>query len=113
MTSATSAPPAEAAIEVAGLRKAYGAHLALDDVAVTVRRGTVAGFLGPNGAGKSTTLRMLTGLTRPTAGQARVLGGPYARLPNPGRRVGGLLDAAAQPARRTGRDVRAVRRLLS
>jgi ABC-2 type transport system ATP-binding protein len=112
MTSATSAPPAEAAIEVAGLRKAYGAHVAVDDVSFTVRRGTVAGFLGPNGAGKSTTLRMLTGLTRPTAGQARVLGGPYARLPNPGRRVGVLLDAAAQHAGRTGREVLAVSALL-
>lgn len=49
MTSATSAPPAEAAIEVAGLRKAYGTHVAVDDVSFTVRRGTVAGFLGPNG----------------------------------------------------------------
>jgi ABC-2 type transport system ATP-binding protein len=112
MTSATSAPPAEAAIEVAGLRKAYGARVAVDDVSFTVRRGTVAGFLGPNGAGKSTTLRMLTGLTRPTAGQARVLGGPYARLPNPGRRVGVLLDAAAQHAGRTGREVLAVSALL-
>lgn len=55
---------------------------------------------------------MLTGLTRPTAGQARVLGGPYARLPNPGRRVGVLLDAAAQHAGRTGREVLTVSALL-
>ena len=112
MTSATSAPPSGAAIEVAGLRKTYGAYAAVHDVSFTVRRGTVAGFLGPNGAGKSTTLRMLTGLTRPSAGQARVLGGPYARMPNPGRRVGVLLDAAAQHAGRTGREVLAVSALV-
>ncbi len=103
---------AEAAIEVAGLRKTYGTYTAVDDVSFTVRRGTITGFLGPNGAGKSTTLRMLTGLTRPSAGRADVLGGPYACLPNPGRRVGVLLDAAAQHAGRTGHEVLAVSALL-
>ena len=57
--------------------------------------GTVTGLIGPNGAGKSTTLRMICGLTRPTSGQARVHGVPYARLANPGRTAGVLLDAAA------------------
>src|SRR6185436_14217224 len=50
------------------------------------------GFLGPNGAGKSTTLRMICGLTPPTAGSAAVLDRPYRKLDNPGRRVGVLLD---------------------
>lgn len=94
-----------AAISVSGLVKSYGAHRAVDDVSFTVRRGSVTGFLGPNGAGKSTTLRMLVGLTQPTSGSAQVLGGPYADLPNPGHRVGVLLDAAAQHAGRTGREV--------
>jgi ABC-type Na+ transport system ATPase subunit NatA len=49
------------------------------------------------GADKSTTLRMLVSLTRPTAGHATVLGAPYAELGNPGRSVGVLLDASAQP----------------
>ena len=70
--------------------------------------GTVTGFLGPNGAGKSTTLRMITGLTSPSAGSSRVLGVPYEQLPNPGGRVGVLLDASAMHAGRTGRETLAV-----
>jgi ABC-2 type transport system ATP-binding protein len=67
--------------------------------------GTITGFLGPNGDGKSTTLRMITGLTPPTAGAAMVLDTAFARLPNPGRQVGVLLDASAQHSGRTGREV--------
>ncbi|HWC22877.1 MAG TPA: ATP-binding cassette domain-containing protein [Flexivirga sp.] len=93
------------AISVSRLVKDYGTHRAVDDVSFTVRRGSVTGFLGPNGAGKSTTLRMVVGLTQPTSGTAEVLGGSYADLPNPGRRVGVLLDASAQHAGRTGREV--------
>jgi ABC-2 type transport system ATP-binding protein len=67
-----------AAIEVSGLTKRYGPPqgglVAVDHIALNVRRGEVFGFLGPNGAGKTTTIRMLTGLTRPTSGEARVLG---------------------------------------
>lgn len=93
------------AINVSALVKDYGTHRAVDEVSFTVRHGSVTGFLGPNGAGKSTTLRMLVGLTPPTSGTAHVLGGSYADLPNPGRRVGVLLDASAQHAGRTGREV--------
>src|SRR3954470_9130060 len=100
----SSAPP----IEVAELSKSYGGHAAVDRVSFAVPAGSVTGFLGPNGAGKSTTLRMLVGLTRPTAGRATVLGRPYTSLPNPGRRVGVLLDASAQHSGRTGREVLAL-----
>ena len=65
-------------------------------------------ILGPNGAGKSTTLRMLCGLTPPTAGSATIGGVPYRDLPNPGRRVGVLLDASAQHAGRTGHETLAL-----
>ncbi|WP_204163816.1 ABC transporter ATP-binding protein [Nocardioides solisilvae] len=92
------------------LTKRYGDHLAVDDVSFTAAPGRVTGFLGPNGAGKSTTMRMLTGLTRPTDGHALVNGRPYAELPNPGREVGVLLDASAQHAGRTGREVLAIAR---
>ena len=91
-------------IELAHLTKRYGATCAVDDVTLTCRPGTVTGFLGPNGAGKSTTLRMLTGLTRPTSGTARVAGAVYGSLLNPGRVVGVMLDATAQHPGRTGRE---------
>ncbi|HLT83820.1 MAG TPA: ATP-binding cassette domain-containing protein [Phototrophicaceae bacterium] len=92
-------------ITAENLTKRYGDHLVVDAVSFTARPGRVTGFLGPNGAGKSTSMRMLTGLTRPTAGHGRILGVPFAELANPGRRVGVLLDAAAQHAGRTGAEV--------
>jgi len=92
-------------ISVVHLTKRYGTHPAVDDVSFTCAPGTVTGFLGPNGAGKSTTMRMICGLTPPTAGTATVDGVPYRRLGNPGRRLGVLLDASAQHAGRTGREV--------
>jgi ABC-2 type transport system ATP-binding protein len=63
-----------AAIEISGISKVFGSHRALNDVTLTVPAGSVFGFLGPNGAGKSTMLNILTGLSRPTSGSARVLG---------------------------------------
>jgi ABC-2 type transport system ATP-binding protein len=95
-------------IAVENLSKRYGDQRAVDDVSFTCEPGTVTGFLGPNGAGKSTTLRMICGLTPPTAGAATVCGVPYRRLGNPGRRVGVLLDASAQHAGRTGRETLAL-----
>ncbi|XVV09394.1 ABC transporter ATP-binding protein [Actinoplanes sp. CA-131856] len=92
-------------ITVEHLTKRYGNHPAVDDVSFSCEPGTVTGFLGPNGAGKSTTMRMICGLTPPTAGTATVSGVPYRRLGNPGRHVGVLLDASAQHAGRTGREV--------
>ena len=68
----------------------------------------MTGFLGPNGAGKTTTMRMLCGFAEPDAGHATVLGGRYRDLPNPGRRVGILLDAGAQHGGRRGREALAV-----
>ena len=92
-------------ITVEHLSKRYGGHRAVDDVTFTCEPGTVTGFLGPNGAGKSTTMRMICGLTPPTAGTATVEGRPFAHLGNPGRRIGVLLDASAQHSGRTGREV--------
>jgi ABC-2 type transport system ATP-binding protein len=95
-------------IETENLTKHYGRQAAVTDVSFRCEPGTVTGFLGPNGAGKSTTLRMIAGLTTPSAGRSRVLGVPYAQLPNPGRRVGVLLDASAMHTGRTGRETLAV-----
>jgi ABC-2 type transport system ATP-binding protein len=91
-------------ITVKNLSKRYGAYTAVDSVSFQAEPGMVTGFLGPNGAGKSTAMRMVTGLTPPTSGDATVLGVPYASLPNPGRHVGVLLDASAQHVGRTGRE---------
>ena len=95
-------------ISVNSLTRRYGPMVAVDDVTFEARPGGVTGFLGPNGAGKSTTMRILCGLTPATSGTATVLGRPYAALPNPGRHVGVLLDASAQHAGRTGREVLAL-----
>jgi ABC-2 type transport system ATP-binding protein len=92
-------------IVVKELTKRYGAYTAVDHVSFTVEPGTVTGFLGPNGAGKSTTMRMMVGLTPPTAGSSTILGVPYFKLNNPGRTVGVLLDASAQHAGRSGYEV--------
>ncbi|HSA53031.1 MAG TPA: ATP-binding cassette domain-containing protein [Yinghuangia sp.] len=91
-------------ITVENLSKRYGDHRAVDDVSFTCEPGTVTGFLGPNGAGKSTTMRMICGLTEPSSGRSGVLGVPYRTLPNPGRHVGVLLDAAARHPGRSGRE---------
>ena len=92
-------------ISVEGLTKKYGPTLAVDDVTFTAAPGRVTGFLGPNGAGKSTSMRIMVGLTRSTSGTATVLGRRFADLPNPGLEVGVLLDASAQHAGRTGREI--------
>jgi len=63
-------------IETVGLRKVYGAKIAVEDLTLRVPRGEVFGFLGPNGAGKSTSVKMLLGLVAPSGGDARVLGQP-------------------------------------
>jgi ABC-2 type transport system ATP-binding protein len=63
------------AISIAGLRKTFGATVALDGLDLEVATGEVHGFLGPNGAGKSTTIRVLLGLLRADAGDVRLLGG--------------------------------------
>jgi len=68
-------------IEVEGLVKRYGAHVAVDGVGLRVSPGEVVALLGPNGAGKSTTIRAITGLLRPTAGRVRVCGHDVVRSP--------------------------------
>ncbi|MBK9709898.1 MAG: ABC transporter ATP-binding protein [Kouleothrix sp.] len=61
-------------IETTGLRKVYGAKVAVADLTLQVPRGEVFGFLGPNGAGKSTSVKMLLGLVAPSGGAAQLLG---------------------------------------
>ena len=62
------------AIETRDLTKYYGDFLAVDHVSFEVEQGELFGFLGPNGAGKTTTIRMLTGVSTPTQGEASIMG---------------------------------------
>lgn len=64
----------DAVIEVAGLSKTFGSVAALDDVSLSVRKGSVLGLLGHNGAGKTTLVNILSTLLRPSRGRARVAG---------------------------------------
>lgn len=92
-------------IEVKGLTKQYGDYTAVDDITFAAESGKVTGFLGPNGAGKSTTMRMMVGLTKPTKGSVTYGGLHYEQIPNPSMHIGVLLDASAQHAGRTGREI--------
>lgn len=62
------------AIVAEGLTYQYGNLVAVDHISFTVAQGEILGFLGPNGAGKTTTVKMLTGLLKPKAGRATLLG---------------------------------------
>lgn len=64
----------EYAISANGLTKKFGAFTAVDAITFNVKKGEIFGFLGANGAGKTTAMRMLNGLSRPTAGEAQVAG---------------------------------------
>ena len=113
--ASTGARPARRrrpAIETRELRKEFGRIVALAGLTMTVPRGEVFGFLGPNGAGKTTSVKLLLGLSRPTAGDGRVLGAPLGRsrdatphrLPARAVPLPGLDDRprGARPALRAG-----------
>ena len=74
VTEATSARPGEVDVRLTGLRKAYGAVVAVDGVDLDVGRGEFFTMLGPSGSGKTTTLRLIAGFEQPDAGTVE-LGG--------------------------------------
>jgi ABC-2 type transport system ATP-binding protein len=82
------------AIELQGIGKRFGSLQAVQDVSLTVEPGEIFGLMGHNGAGKTTLLRMLLGLTRPTTGQARVLGYDVVFDTLAVRRLSGFLPAS-------------------
>src|SRR3954470_16214273 len=94
------------AIEVEGLRKTYaGGVEAVCGVTFAVRAGEVFALLGPNGAGKSTTVRILTTLSAPTSGTARVAGFDVVRQPREvRRRIGYVAQGSGVDLTATGRD---------
>ena len=71
-------PGTASPLEVRGLRRRYGALVAVDRLDLEVRPGEILGFLGPNGAGKTTTLRMCAGLLQPDEGTISIAGHPLA-----------------------------------
>lgn len=83
------------ALEAIGLVKRFGDFTAVDGVSFAAAPGSVLGMLGPNGAGKTTTVRMMTTLSRPTAGTARVAGFDVTEEPDAVRRAMGLTAQAA------------------
>src|ERR1700722_8647696 len=91
-------------IEVRDLTKRFGDKVAVDHLSFAVQPGRVTGFLGPNGAGKSTTMRLILGLDHPNSGTALIAGRPYARLVNPLRMVGALLEARSVHTGRSARN---------
>ena len=82
----------DAVVETRGLRRTFGALVAVEGLDLAVRRGEVFGLLGPNGSGKTTTIRMLCGLLAPTAGSATVAGYDVAREPEAVKRVIGYMS---------------------
>jgi ABC-2 type transport system ATP-binding protein len=68
MTDATMA------LEIKGLTKKYGDKLAVDNISLSIPKGSFFGLLGPNGAGKSTTIHCITGIAQPTEGQILIDG---------------------------------------
>ncbi|GAA4765149.1 ABC transporter ATP-binding protein [Actinomycetospora chibensis] len=114
MTAGTSAPtdqqpatassPDAVAARVRGLRKTFGDTVAIDDVDLDVPAGAVLGMLGPNGSGKTTLIRMLLGLTRPTAGTVELLGRSGNDLASALPDVGALVEGPGFHPFLSGRD---------
>jgi ABC-2 type transport system ATP-binding protein len=105
VTVVDTVSPASAAIEVRNLVKTYpGGVKALDGLGFSVEPGTVFGLLGPNGAGKSTTVKILTTLSRPDSGEAKVAGFDVLREPDRVRRAIGVV------AQKSGLDIQATGR---
>jgi ABC-2 type transport system ATP-binding protein len=94
---------AETVLATRALRRTFGPLVAVDDLNLTVEKQQFYGFLGPNGAGKSTTIKMLTGLLRPTSGDVRILGRDLAQdSVEIKRRIGVVPEGLALFERLTG-----------
>ena len=94
-----------AALEVKGLRKAFGKLTALRGLDLIVAPGRVTAVVGPNAAGKSTLIKCILGLVRPDAGRITVLGQPIGRDPGYRHAIGYMPQAPRFPDNLTGREV--------
>ncbi len=100
-------------ITIDSLTKKYGEHHRRHDISFTARSGRVTGFLGPERR-RQVHVHADDGRphARPTEGTATISGRLFADLPNPGREVGVMLDASAQHAGRTGREILTIARQI-
>jgi ABC-type multidrug transport system ATPase subunit len=88
----------EIAIRIAKLTKRFGVKMAVDEISLKVKAGTVYGLIGPNGAGKTTTFSMMAGFLRPTSGSIEVLGYDPGQVDELRSRIGVLPQDALLPA---------------
>src|SRR6202050_2644402 len=83
------------AIQVSGIRKTYGATVAVSDISFEVRQGEIFGLIGPNGAGKTTTMECVEGVRRPDRGVISILGlDPFRDVYRLQNRIGVQLQQA-------------------
>ena len=83
----------ERIVEARGLTRSFGDTVAVDSLDLSIEKGIIYGFLGPNGCGKTTSMRMMTGLLTPTAGEVEVLG---TRLPGNAEKLKRLIGYMTQ-----------------
>src|SRR5258705_1061618 len=87
-----TADPQRMAIRTRQITKSYGAQVAVAGIDLEIPGGQLVGLLGPNGAGKSTTIKMLTGMLRPTSGTAEVGGHDVVRDPLAVKKIVGYVS---------------------
>ncbi len=104
----------EPVITATGLTRRFGKLTAVSDLDLSIPQGAIYGFLGPNGAGKTTTIRLLLGLLRPHAGEARLFGQPLSQnRRHLLRRVGAMVESPSLYPNLTGRENLEVTRRLT
>ena len=93
MNSTTDKNQSGDVVQAQQLTKTFGEEVAVDSLTMNVPRGTIFGFIGPSGCGKTTTVRLLTGVHKPTSGQVSVLGkDPYKFSKSDRERIGYLIQ---------------------
>ena len=81
----------EEVVVISGLTKHYGNFVALNNFSITLNRGQILGLIGPNGAGKTTAIKILVGLSKPTAGTASITGVDCVKYPRKVRKLVGYM----------------------